>query len=166
MGICLASADARREKLVGVRLVGLILTALFLLPSCGGGGQSVCSAAPNAPTGLVASSTTSSGTTLNWVAPTTVGAGNCGSISYTIYQNGTKIGSSTASSFNVTGLSPSTAYMFTVAASDNAGMGPQSSSLSVTTGSGATPAGSYTITITGTDANNLSNFAQVILTVN
>lgn len=166
IGICLASADARREKLVGVRLVGLILTALFLLPSCGGGGQSVCSAAPNAPTGLVASSTTSSGTTLNWVAPTTVGAGNCGSISYTIYQNGTKIGSSTASSFNVTGLSPSTAYMFTVAASDNAGMGPQSSSLSVTTGSGATPAGSYTITITGTDANNLSNFAQVILTVN
>jgi hypothetical protein len=45
-------------------------------------------------------------------------------------------------------------------------MGPQSSSLSVTTGSGATPAGSYTITITGTDAKNLSNFAQVILTVN
>jgi hypothetical protein len=165
-GICIVSADARRRKLVGVLLLGLVLTALLLLPSCGGGGQSVCSAAANAPTGLVASSTTSSGTTLSWIAPTTVGAGNCGSISYTIYQNGTKIGTSTSTSFNVTGISPSTAYMFTVAASDNAGMGPQSSPLSVTTGSGATPAGSYTITITGTDANNLSNSAQVTLTVN
>jgi hypothetical protein len=166
MGICLVSADARREKLVGVRHFGLVLTAVFLLLSCGGGGQGVCSAAPNSPTGLAASSTTSSGTTLSWIAPTTVGAGNCGSISYTIYQNGASIGTSTSTGFNVTGLSPSTTYMFTVAASDGGGMGPQSSPLSVTTVSGATPAGSYTITITGTDANNLSNFTEVTLTVN
>ena len=166
MGICLVSADARREKLVGVRHFGLVLTAVFLLLSCGGGGQGVCSAAPNSPTGLAASSTTSSGTTLSWIAPTTVGAGNCGSISYTIYQNGASIGTSTSTGFNVTGLSPSTTYMFTVAASDGGGMGAQSSPLSVTTGSGATPAGSYTIKITGTDANNLSNFTEVTLTVN
>jgi chitodextrinase len=101
-----------------------------------------------------------------WTPPTSVGAGNCGLITYTIYQNGTKIGTGTASSFSVTGLSPSTTYMFTVAASDNAGMGPQSSPLSVATGSGATPPGSYTVTITGTDANNLSNSAQATLTVN
>jgi chitodextrinase len=87
-------------------------------------------------------------------------------ITYTIYQSGTKIGTSSMASFSVTSLSPSTTYAFTVAASDNAGMGPQSSPLSVTTGSGATPAGTYTITISGTDANNLSNFAQVTLTVN
>ena len=56
--------------------------------------------------------------------------------------------------------------MFAVAASDNAGMGPPSAPLSVATSSGATPAGSYAITISGTDANNLSNSTQVTLTVN
>jgi hypothetical protein len=171
IGICLVSVGVRRRKHFGVRFLGvLFLTPLvmviFLLLSCGGSGPAACSAVPNPPTALIASSTTSTGTTLMWTPPTSVGAGNCGSITYTIYQNGTKIGTGTASSFSVTGLSPSTTYMFTVAASDNAGMGPQSSPLSVATGSGATPPGSYTVTITGTDANNLSNSAQATLTVN
>jgi hypothetical protein len=162
VGFCLV-ATARRNR-VGWLLAGLVVAAV-LLPSCGGG-QRACSAAPNAPTGLAASGTTSAGTTLNWIAPTTIGTGNCGAISYTIYQNGTAIGTSSTTSFSVTGLSPSTTYMFTVAASDSAGMGPQSSPLSVTTGSGATPAGNYTVTITGTDINGLSNSTQATLVVN
>jgi fibronectin type III domain protein/beta-propeller repeat-containing protein len=167
LGMSCVAARGRRKKLVAVALLGFILTALLLLPACGGNnGPGRCSAAPNAPTALAASATTSTGTTLNWTAPTSIGTGNCGLINYTIYQNGASIGTNAASSFIVTGLSPSTTYMFTVAASDNAGMGPQSSPLSVTTGSGATPPGSYTITITGTDANNLSNSTQVTLTVN
>jgi hypothetical protein len=166
-GICLVAGGARRKNLCAVTLLSLVLGALFFLLSCGGSnGPGACTAAPNAPTALAASATTSTGTTLTWTAPTSIGAGNCSLITYTIYQSGAKIGTSSMASFNVTGLSPSTTYAFTVAASDNAGMGPQSSPLSVTTGSGATPAGTYTIIISGTDANNLSNFAQVTLTVN
>lgn len=166
-GICLVASGPRRKNLCAVTLWSFVLSALFFLASCSGSnGPGACTATPNAPTALAASGTTSTGTTLTWTAPTTIGAGNCASITYAIYQNGTKIGTSSASSFNVTGLSPSTTYAFTVAASDNAGMGPQSSPLSVTTGSGATPAGSYTITITGTDVNGLSNSTQVTLTVN
>jgi hypothetical protein len=166
-GICFVAAGGRRKKLVAVTLLGMILAPLLVLPSCGGSNSpGTCTAVPNAPTALAASSTTSTGRILTWNAPTAIGAGNCGSITYTIYQNGTKICTSSTTGFNVSGLSPSTTYMFTVAASDNAGMGPQSAPLSVTTSSGATPAGSYTITISGTDANNLSNSTQVTLTVN
>jgi hypothetical protein len=166
-GICLVAGGARRKNLCAVTVLSLVLGALFFLPSCGGSnGPGACTAAPNAPTALAASATTSTATTLTWTAPTSIGAGNCGLITYTIYQSGTKIGTSSMASFSVTSLSPSTTYAFTVAASDNAGMGPQSSPLSVTTGSGATPAGTYTITISGADANNLSNSAQVTLTVN
>lgn len=166
LGLSCVAAWGRRKKFVAVTLLGLILTPLLLLPSCGGSnGPGACTVAPDTPTGLAASSTSSTGTALTWIAPTAISAGNCGLITYTIYQSGTKIGTSSTTGFNVTGLSPSTTYMFTVSASDNAGMGPQTSSLSVTTGSGATPAGSYAITITGLDANNLSNSAQVTLTV-
>jgi hypothetical protein len=163
---CIADCGLRK-KLIAVTLLGVILTALLLLQACSGSnGPGPCTAAPNAPTALAASSTTSTGTTLSWTAPTAIGAGNCGLITYTIYQNGTKIGTSSTTGFNVTGLSPSTIYMFTVAASDSTGLGPLSAPLSITTANGATPAGSYTITIIGTDANNLSNSTQVTLTVN
>jgi hypothetical protein len=167
LSICLVAAGGRRKKLFPFTLLALILPQLLLLPSCGGSnGPGACTAAPNAPTGLAASSTSSTGTALTWSAPTAIGAGNCGLITYRIYQNGTKIGTSSTTGFNVTSLSPSTTYMFTVAASDSAGLGPLSAPLSVTTTNGATPAGSYTITISGTDASNLSNSAQVTLTVN
>jgi len=166
VGICVVSADARRKKLIGVLLLsGMTALFAFLLSCGGGGGPSVCSAPPSAPTGLAASATTSTSTTLNWTQPATVGV-HCNLSGYTIYQNGTQIGTNGITSFNVTSLSPSTTYSFTVAASDQAGMGPQSSPLSVTTGTGATPPGNYTITITGTDVNGLSNFTQVTLTVN
>ncbi len=168
VGMCFAAAGGRRKKLLGFLLLGLVMTTLLLLPSCGGsnGGSGVggtCAAAPSAPTGLTASSTTGAGTTLRWTAAS-VGA-NCSVLGYAIFQDGVQIGMSTTTSFNVTGLSPSTTYSFTVVASDGAGVSPQSAPLSVT-GTGGTPAGSYTVTITGTDTNSLSQSTQVTLTVN
>jgi chitinase len=88
---------------------------------------------------------------------------------YTIYKNGTSIGTATNTSFVVTGLSPSTTYTFTVAASDSAGISSQSSSVSVTTGTTAshgTPPGTYNIIVTGTASGAAVNSNQLTLTVN
>ena len=166
VGMCFLSA-AQRRKAVGVMSLMLLVGSLALLPSCGGSsntGGNMCSAVPSVPTGLAASSTTSTGTTLTWTA--SIAGANCTVTSYTIYQNGTQIGTSSAPTFNVTGLTGSTTYNFTVSATDSAGASAQSSALGVTTGTAGTPAGSYTVTITGTDANKLSHSTQVTLTVN
>ncbi|AZJ33964.1 T9SS C-terminal target domain-containing protein [Tenacibaculum mesophilum] len=73
--------------------------------------------APSAPTNLAASSITATSLTLNWTASTD----NVGVTGYDVYQGATKIGSSTTTSYNVTGLTASTAYTFTVKAKDAAG---------------------------------------------
>jgi hypothetical protein len=165
-----AGVSSRRKRFFGLMLISLTLAGLLMLPSCsgggGGGGGNTCTTVPSAPTGLAASSTTSTGTTLNWTAAT---AGtNCSVTGYTIYQNATNVGSSTTTNFAVTGLTASTTYSFTVAASDSAGMSAQSSPLSVTTGAGGTsgtPPGTYTITVTGS-AGGVAHSAAVTLTVN
>jgi chitinase len=90
-----------------------------------------CTTKPSAPTGLAASGTTSSGTNLSWTADTA--PANCTISSYTVLQNGTSIGTPTGTSFAVSGLSASTAYSFTVEATDAAGTSTASSSLNVTT---------------------------------
>jgi Beta-propeller repeat/Fibronectin type III domain len=168
-GVGFTSSRSHRKKLLGFLMLGMVMVALFLMPACGGsssggGGGGNCAAAPSAPTGLAASSTTGTGTTLNWAAAT-AGA-NCSVSGYTIYQGGKSIGTATNTTFNVTGLTASTMYTFTVAASDSAGLSAQSSPVNVTTTAGATPAGKYTITITGTDANHASQSTAVALTVN
>ncbi|HEY6253434.1 MAG TPA: carbohydrate-binding protein [Candidatus Angelobacter sp.] len=99
-------------------------------PVTGGGGGG-CSAAPGVPTGLAASSTTSSGTSLSWSAasaPT-----GCSVSSYTVFQNGSSIGTSGSTSFNVSGLASSTTFSFSVSAADSFGSSAQSSAVSVTT---------------------------------
>jgi hypothetical protein len=173
LGIGFKTSPSQRKKLLGFVILGMVMTGLFLLPSCGGssrgggGGGGSCAAAPSAPTGVAASGTTMTGTTLNWTAAT-VGA-NCSVSSYTIYQNGTSIGTASSTTFNVTGLAPSTTYSFTVAATDAAGTSPQSSpAVSVTTLTAGTPVATYTITITGTgtDANTITHSTTVNLTVN
>src|SRR5215470_3354180 len=95
------------------------------------GGGSGCSAAPSVPTGLAASGTTSSSTTLSWSAasaPT-----GCSVSSYTVFQNGNSIGTTGSTSFNVTGLAASATFSFSVSASDSFGSSAQSSAISVTT---------------------------------
>ncbi len=96
-----------------------------------GGSGSSCTTTSSAPTGLAASGTTSSGTNLSWTAVTP--PANCTISSYTVLQNGTSIGTATGTSFSVTGLAASTAYSFTVEATDGNGTSGPSSAVNVTT---------------------------------
>src|SRR5580698_3970172 len=95
----------------------------------GSGGS--CTTTPSAPTGLAASGTTSSSTNLSWSTdnPPT----NCTISSYTVLKNGTSIGTASGTTFAVTGLSASTAYTFTVEATDSNGTSGPSSPVNVTT---------------------------------
>jgi hypothetical protein len=116
----------------------------------GGGG---CTAKPTAPTGLAASGTTSTGTTLSWTADTA--PANCSISSYTVLKNGASIGTATGATFAVTGLAASTNYSFTVEATDAAGTSAASAALSVTTpagggGGGEAPYGGTAAAVPGT----------------
>ncbi|MFA0963543.1 fibronectin type III domain-containing protein [Roseivirga sp. BDSF3-8] len=92
--------------------------------------------APTTPAGLTVSNVTSTDFTLGWTASTD----NVGVTGYDVFQNGVLIGSTAATSYNVTGLSASTTYLYKVAAKDAAGnVSAQSSQVSVTTQ--AAPAG-------------------------
>jgi|SRR5579859_4160323 len=107
--------------------------ALWQPVTSGGGGGGGCSAAPSDPTGLSASSTTSSGTMLNWSAAGV--PSGCSVSGYTVFENGSSIGTASGTSFSVTGLSASTTYNFTVSATDSFGASGQSNAVSVTTSS-------------------------------
>jgi chitinase len=93
-------------------------------------GGSSCTTIPSTPTGLAASGTTSSGTSLSWSAVST--PTGC-SVSYKVLQGATSIATPTTTSDAVTGLSPSTTYSFTVEATDAAGTSAATSAVSVTT---------------------------------
>ena|GEM_PF-1661914 len=101
-----------------------------------------CTASPSTPTGLAASGTSTTGTTLNWNAVTP--ASGCTISGYNVYQNGstTAVNGSTpitGTSKAITGLTPSTTYTYTVsavyAASTANVESAKSSSVSVTTNS-------------------------------
>jgi chitodextrinase len=86
--------------------------------------------APTAPASLTAGSITQTTFTLSWTASTD----NVGVTGYEIYQNGTLKGTSTTTSYNVTGLTAATTYSFTVKAKDAAGnVSAASAAKSVTT---------------------------------
>ena len=73
--------------------------------------------APSVPTGLTASAVSSSQINLSWTASTD----NVGVTGYKIFRGGTQVGTSATNSFSNTGLSPATAYSYTVSAYDAAG---------------------------------------------
>lgn len=86
--------------------------------------------APTAPTALAASGTTGTTTNLSWTASTD----NVAVTGYDIYQGATLKGSSTTTTYTVTGLTASTAYTFTVKAKDAAGnVSAASNAVNVTT---------------------------------
>jgi glucuronoarabinoxylan endo-1,4-beta-xylanase len=98
--------------------------------------------APSVPSGLASASVTTSSFTLRWNASTD----NTGVTGYEVFRGGTSIGTTTtATSFNVTGLAPATAYAMRVRARDAAGnWSAQSTALTVTTAGNTT---SYDVTI-------------------
>ncbi len=86
--------------------------------------------APTPPTNLASSDVTSTTATLSWTASTD----NVGVTGYNVYRNGSFIGTSTGTSYNVTGLAASTTYSFYVTAYDAAGnVSAASNTLNVTT---------------------------------
>ncbi|TDO83976.1 putative secreted protein (Por secretion system target) [Flavobacterium chryseum] len=86
--------------------------------------------APSAPTNLAAAGTTGTTTNLTWTASTD----NVAVTGYDIYQGTTLKGSSATTSYTVTGLTPLTAYTFSVKAKDAAGnVSASSSTVNVTT---------------------------------
>ena len=85
--------------------------------------------APTAPS-LSASVTTQISTNLSWSGETY----NVGVTGYDVYQGTTLLGSTTSTSYSVSGLSASTTYTFTVKAKDAAGnISAASNAVSVTT---------------------------------
>ena len=102
-----------------------------LIGTCGTGGGDTTP--PSVPTGLSAPAKTSTSVSLAW-NPSIDNPGGSGVAGYDVYRGGALAGSPTATSFTASGLSPATAYSFTVRARDNAGnASAQSAPLSVTT---------------------------------
>ncbi|MGE5316550.1 MAG: fibronectin type III domain-containing protein, partial [Chloroflexota bacterium] len=88
--------------------------------------------APTAPTNLASSNVTATTLTLSWTASTD----NIGVTNYRIYQNNTQVGQTgnSTTTFNVTGLTASTAYSYYVRAEDAAGnLSANSNTINVTT---------------------------------
>ncbi|MCK4662622.1 MAG: endonuclease [Bacteroidales bacterium] len=94
------------------------------------GGAIVDTEAPSIPNGLGSSDVTETTFTLSWNASTD----NVAVTAYDVYQDGSWIGSSANTSYNISGLSAWTTYSMTVKAKDAAGnVSAASSALNVTT---------------------------------
>jgi chitodextrinase len=96
----------------------------------GGGGDTT---PPSTPTNLTATAVSSSQINLSWTASTD----NVAVTGYKVFRGGTQIATTPTSSYSNTGLSPSTAYTYTVQAYDAANnVSAQSSQASATTQAG------------------------------
>lgn len=122
--------------------------------------------APSVPSGLTATAVSQSQVNLGWSASTD----NVGVTGYRVYRDGAAVGTTTNTSYQNTGLNPSTAYNYTVRAYDAAGNeSADSNAASATTfdppapdttaptvnlsapADGATVSGSVTMTAAATD---------------
>jgi hypothetical protein len=110
---------------------------------------------PGSPTGLTASSVAATTATLTWSAPTAGGAASAYNVEYRV--TGTSIWTvaiqgTSATSYQVTGLAPSTTYDFQVIATNPSGSGPASAIVTA-----ATPAN---VALPGTPANVTASTAS------
>ncbi|WP_406174000.1 chitinase [Streptomyces sp. NBC_00996] len=85
---------------------------------------------PAAPTGLTVGTVTSSSVALSWSAVT-------GATGYAVYRDGVEVRTAGSTSTTVSGLSPSTAYSFQVAATNDAGESAKSATVTATTSAGS-----------------------------
>jgi chitodextrinase len=115
-------------------------------------------APPSVPTGLSAPTDTPSSVGLSWTASTG------GATGYTIYRNGTQVGTSTTTTYTDSTVGPSTTYQYTVDAYNGAGTHSAQSSpaLSVTTPATAPPSVKW---IQGTSVSTGSLVTSVTLTL-
>ena len=103
-------------------------------PCAGGGSTPADTSAPTAPTGLVASLPTTSSIGLSWAAS----SDDVGVAAYYVYEGSSRVATTTSTSATVGGLSPGTAYAFTVRAADAAGnLSPPSNAVTASTSSAA-----------------------------
>jgi endoglucanase len=101
-------------------------------PNFGGSGSGGDYTPPSTPTGLSVTGATSSSISLSW-APST---DNVAVTGYNVYRGSTLVGSPTGTTFTDSGLTPATAYSYTVVAFDAAGnSSAHSAAVSATTAS-------------------------------
>ncbi|MED3562227.1 fibronectin type III domain-containing protein [Bacillus xiapuensis] len=95
--------------------------------------------APLNVTGLTATNVTTSDLTLSWIAST-----SSDTAGYEVYRGSTLLATITETTYNVTGLNPSTSYTFTIKAKDNSGNVSSGTSITTSTLADTTPPNNVT----------------------
>ena len=148
---------SRRKRMLFHLSFWMTAILAIQLTACSGGGSGSgagpCLTVPNAPGSLAAASITISGAQLSWTPGGA--ASNCAVSGYTVYQNNRPIATAASASYGVAGLSASTTYSFSVAATDTYGTSAQSAPLNVTTASAThpTPPGTYPVKVIATSGS-------------
>ena len=97
---------------------------------------------PTVPTNLASTEKTETTITLNWTASTD----NVSVTGYEIWRNGVKLGTTASTSYTNTGLSPATAYSYSIKAYDAAGnISAASTAVSITTNASTDPLNTVTV---------------------
>lgn len=108
---------------------------------------------PSAPLNVLATPTSATSVGLSWTAATD----NLSVVGYTIYRDGTSVGTTSATTYSDAGLSALTPYSYTVTAADGAGnFGPPSAATTATTLDGTPPTAPTGVTATVNDDNSVA----------
>ena len=114
-----SACDSKEKRLrfFAFALEGMV--AIAVMTGCGGssGGSAPLAQPPTVPTNLAAGTATQTSVTLTWTASTS----SAGVAGYNVFRNGSKVGTSATASYTDTGLTPATAYSYTVSAYDATG---------------------------------------------